>query len=141
MNRRPFRPELRALAFLACVAMVMFVAGIVHAAQSQETVSMGRLPTIVVTADVHTAVVLATDAGTNASQRDMVLKWVIDGRDVHVLMRMNMTPSGFYIDLVADNAIGELSTRVTAMALTGQSHPAPARNTIDTATLVAAGGS
>lgn len=139
-----FNGALLVLALVACMFVGLGVLDAereAEAGQANTTVSLGRIPNLVVTADVHTSSVLATDVGSSASKRDVAMKWVINGMDIHVLMRVEQTPSGLFIDLIADNAIGELSTRVTALSITTNSHPTAGRDAIDTATLVAAGGS
>jgi hypothetical protein len=57
------------------------------------------------------------------------------------LVRIHQANGAIYVDLVSAASISSLSARVTSMSLSTVGHPAPARDPIDTAALVAAGGS
>lgn len=111
-----------------------------YAAQAQTTgIGISGLPQITITAAGQAVSVLATDPGTLASKRAQVVQFTdVDGRTFVVLVRAQKSPTGFYLDLVAEASIGELTTRVAAMTLTGASHPAPAADAVDTAVLAAA---
>ncbi len=86
--------------------------------------------------------VAVTGALTGGSaKKAMVHKFTVAGAELDVLVRIQHTAHGVYIDLVGDATITSLSTTVLGMSLTTPNHPTPAKDTHDTAALVAAGGS
>lgn len=126
---------------LCLVAVVLGLAlsfGVAHAlaAQTQTAIDVAGLPQVVVTAQAQTASVLATDTGLSGSKRAHVISLTtVDGYPVVLLVRVQHAANGLFIDVIGEATIGELTTRVTAMTITGSSHPSPAKDAIDTAAL------
>jgi hypothetical protein len=75
-----------------------------------------------------------------AGRRSAVLAFTVNGQAVRVLLRHQRSADVDYLDLVVDESIGALSTRVAALNLTGRNE-ANAKDYIDASALVAAGGS
>lgn len=124
--------------FVAVLA-VLLVATFAWAQQVQTAFSVLGLPQVVVTAEAQTASVLATDEGTVASKRAHVISMTtVDGYPVVLLVRVQKAPNGLFVDVIGEASIGELTTRVSALELTGGSHPSPAEDDVDTAVLAAA---
>lgn len=109
----------------------------VWAANTNSALSMAGLP-VVLSVDGDSAAVDELDPGTSATKRAAVVGFDVHGRAVVVLVRIQRASNGLFIDLVGDNTIGEVTTRTTAMNLSGRSHPAAAKDAIDTAILTAA---
>lgn len=128
---------------LCMLALVLvLVASFAWAAQTQTSLKLAGLPPVVITTSAQAATVLATDAGTNASKRVHVVKLTnVNGVENVLLIRVQRATNGLFVDVVLEATIGEVSTRSTATTLTGSSHPSPTKDAIDTAALVAAGGS
>lgn len=126
------------LSLIAVVLGLVASFGIAHvlAAQTQTAVDVAGLPPVVITAQAQTASVLATDPGTSSSKRAHVLSLTtVDGYPVVILLRVEHASNGLFIDVIGEASIGELTTRVAAMAITGSSHPSPADDAIDAAVL------
>lgn len=137
------------LKFFSLRALVMIVI-LVAAASAfgativSSTANVTGLPMITVTSagpSGSTVAVSADTTGTGATKKAMVHKFTIAGNEVDVLIRIQPTPHGLYIDLVADATITSLSTSTGSMSLTTASHPSATKDATDTAALVAAGGS
>lgn len=133
-------PKLRnvVLAFILMIG-VAFAATI-----GSSTATMTGLPPVIVTTSGpagSTIAVSADTTGTGSSKKAMVHKITIGGTEMDVLVRLQITNHGLYVDLIADATITSLSTSTGSMSLTTSSHPAPAKDATDTAALVAAGGS
>lgn len=126
---------------LAVLALVVGL-NLAQAQVASSTFRVGGVGLITCTADVTTASVLATDAGTVAglSKRAQVQKWVVNGQDVFVLVRVQRSSGGTFVDLVADSSLANLLTRVDAMNLAGVNHPAPTKDAVDAEAITAAGG-
>jgi hypothetical protein len=133
---------MRYLIRFSALAVALLICAVVYAAQVQTTLDITRKP-VILTAVGKDAAVLATDTGSNANKRAQVV--TIDLSDAAettavLLVRVQDAPNGLFIDIVGEATIGELSTRVSAMTLTGNSHPSTAEDAIDTAVIAAAGG-
>lgn len=123
------------LCTLALVLALVASAG-VFAAQTQTSARMGGLPLLTITTQAQTATVLATDDGSSASKLCHVVSCTtVDGHPFVLLVRLQKASNGLFLDVIGEATIGELTTRVTAMEITGGSHPSPTKDAIDTAVL------
>lgn len=125
-------------ALLALLALVL-VASVSWAAQTQTSMAAAGLPGVVVTAVAQSAEVLATDQDTLTGKLVHVVSCTtVDGYPFVLLVRVQKVSNGLFIDIVGEATIGELTTRVAAMAITGNSHPSTEEDAADTAALAAA---
>lgn len=125
--------------FLVALLAVVTVASLALAANTNSQLKMAGLP-VTLSVDGDSAAVDELDAGTSASKRAAVVGFNIHGRAVVVLVRIQKASNGLFVDLVADNTIGEVSTRTSAMNLSGRSHPSATHDAIDDAIITAAAG-
>lgn len=124
---------------LLLAALLLAVTFNVYAEQTQTPVTVAGLPDFVVTAQAQTAEVLATDTGTVGSKRAHVISMTtVDGYPVVLLVRIQKAPNGIFLDIIGEATIGELTTRVGSMEITGSSHPSTEEDAVDTAVLEAA---
>lgn len=106
-------------------------------AEATSSISLGALP-LVVSIDADTAVAEAADAGTSAFKRAVVLSCEVNAQAVFLLVRVQDGPNGLFVDVVADQSLAAVDTRMASLDLNGISHPSPTEDAIDTAVLVAA---
>lgn len=132
---------MRNRAAILVLAVMLVVGSIVHADQAQTPLTMAGVPNLVITAVAQDVEVLATDAGSVPSKRAQVIKFTdVDEREFVLLVRLQRSGNGLFLDLVPEATIGELTTRVNALAITGSAHPSPGEDTVDAAVLAAAAG-
>lgn len=99
---------------------------------------------LVVTSQINaaaTATVLGLDSDDSSSKHAMVHRWIVNGQEVDVLVRVQHARGSLHIDLVADKSIAALVTTVSNLSLTAIGHPSPSKDKIDAQAMVAAGGS
>lgn len=126
---------IRARLMLALTALLL-VAGVSWAAQTQTPVAAAGLPGVVITTVAQGATVLATDQDTLTGKVAQIVKLTdVDGREFVLLVRLQRASNGLFLDIVGEATIGQLDTRVAAMAITGNSHPSTAEDATDTAVL------
>lgn len=129
---------MRARLALVMAALVL-VASVAWAAQTQTAAQVVGLPPLVITTVAQSAEVLATDEATLTGKAAHVVKLTdVNGSEVVLLIRVQRVSNGLFLDVVGEATIGELTTRVAAMAITGNSHPSTAEDATDTAVLAAA---
>lgn len=90
-----------------------------------------------------TAAVGGVDSDHATSKHAFVHTLVINSQEVDLLIRVEQTLGGCWIDVVGASSVANLSTAVAAMDLSslGTGHPSPTKDAIDKQALVAAGGS
>lgn len=125
---------------LSLIAVVLglvlsFAVAHAYAAQVQTTLDVAGLPQVVVTAQAQTATVLATNDDSPSKSVHVISCTTVDGYPFVLLLRVQNATNGLFIDVIGEASIGELTTRVTAMTITGSSHPSTAKDAIDTAVL------
>lgn len=123
------------LCMLALVLALIASVG-VFAAQTQTSARVGGLPHLTITTQAQTATVLATDDTSSPNKLCHVVSCTtVDGYPFVLLVRLQKASNGLFLDVIGEATIGELTTRVNAMAITGGSHPSPSEDAIDTAVL------
>ena len=98
----------------------------------------GRIHGVTVSLDADSAVADEVDPGLAGDKRALVLNFSVNGQACVMLVRLQTATNGLFVDLVVDQSLAALDTRVGAMNLSGRSHPAPQEDAIDTTILVAA---
>lgn len=122
---------------LILVALASIV-GAAWAANTSSTLLVGGVGRVTLSVDGDSAVVDELDPGSSKNKRAAVVNFKVHDRDVVLLVRMQHANNGLFLDIVADNTIGEVTTRTTAMNLSSRSHPSPTKDAVDTAILTAA---
>lgn len=93
---------------------------------------------ITLSLDADSAAEDTVDASGFATKRGVIVTGEVNSQAFALLVRVQRAPNGLFLDLVIDQSLAALDTRVGAMNLTSRSHPAPAEDAIDTAILAAA---
>lgn len=136
---KTLRSYILALLVVLAVCIAADAATIVHS-----EASMIGLHKLYVTSTVPagaTVAVTADTTGSGGSKKAMIHKFTVGGNEFDVLIRVQTTGHGVYVDLVGDATITSLSTTAASLNITTSGHPTPAKDATDTAALVAAGGS
>lgn len=135
-------------AVLVAMLLLIFVGVSLAAttASSSFTFAAGQ-PRVIVTVNGDTVTLEGSNAALSPVKKSAVYGMsLIEGDGlttdsaVH-LVRLHQANGAVYVDLVSAANITSLSARAAAMSLSTVGHPAPAKDPIDTAALVAAGGS
>lgn len=89
-----------------------------------------------------TVVVEGVDSAGNAAKRSAVISCVVSGQPVVLLLRLQRAGNGEFIDILADNTVGNVDTLLGSLDLsdTVVGHPAPASDSVDDSAITAAGG-
>lgn len=135
---------MRSIRLLILAIIVALGATAYAATVVSSTMKVSGAPRIYVTSscpDGSTVEVTADTTGSGGSKKATIHKFTIAGAETDILVRVQSTGHGLYVDLVANATISSLSASVTSMSLTTSGHPTPAKDATDTAALVAAGGS
>jgi len=95
---------------------------------------------IVTTVEGSSGAELAADDATHGliGKRAVISQFTVGAQEVDVLLRIQETNGGMFIDLVVAATVAALDTAVGSMSLATANHPAPAEDAADTAILVAA---
>ena len=135
---------MRARLLVLALLVVLVAAPVWRAlgANSSELVRVGGLGSVLFTT-VAGAISADYQAQSHAltGRQSYVAACTVNGMPVVALVRVTHGPRGTFVDLVMDSDVANLSSRATALSITGQNHPASVRDAADTAALVAAGGS
>lgn len=134
----------RSIRFLV-LAILIALAGTAYAATVvSSSIKITGAPQIYITSSCpsgSTVSVSADTTGTGNSKKAFVHKFTIGGVETDVLVRVQSTGHGLFIDLVGNATISSLSTSAASLNITTAGHPSPTEDATDTAALVAAGGS
>jgi len=138
------RGPIRKLLLVGLVAFGIFLAASAFAATivSSDALVLG-VPHVYVTSKTASGGTVATTGAItgSSSKKAHVVKFTVGGTELDVLVRIEVTKNGTFIDLVGDATITSLSTTVLGMNLTTSGHPSPTKDSVDTTALVSAGGS
>lgn len=85
---------------------------------------------------------LGTDTNDGPHRRRMVYRATIGAQEVDLLVRLTWAHETLYLDIVLDDSVADLTTRVAALAISGVGgHPSKAKDKPDGQAMTAAGGS
>lgn len=128
--------------FVLVLSIVAVLPALLWAETDSETVSLAGVPSLVVTADVTTASVVAIDSGLVASKRAVLVLMEVNGQDVYLLVRFQRATNGTFLDLVGAESLAALDARLDALDLSAAvpAHPSPARDAVDDEPYLSAGG-
>lgn len=134
---------MRRLLLASLLILVVGISGFwaARAAQDSEVATVRGLGTVTFSTTAPGVSATYVGQGTLADRASFVAVVSVGGMPVTALVRVTRSQRGTHLDLVLDPTIADLSSRATALNLTGLSHPAAARDATDTVALVAAGGS
>ena len=128
------------LAFLTLGIVLGFAASLL-AAESNERARVARNREVSFTSVAGVITETYPGGSTFPNRASYVTVATVNGMPVAALVRVTEHSRGLFVDLVLDSDVANLSSRATALAITGVNHPAAARDAEDTVALVAAGGS
>lgn len=129
---------MRKLLLIVLAAAALLGPAAVWAANTNSVLSMAGLGNVVLSVDADSAVVDELDASGKASKRAAVIACAVSGQAVVLLVRLQQSNRGLFLDIVADDTVTDLDTRVGSLNLSGRNHPSPTEDAVDTAILTAA---
>lgn len=127
---------------LAVVLALAVIAPVLWAATDAETISMAGIPSLVLSVDGDSGSVAQVDSGLVASKRAALVTCTVNGQAVYLLVRVQRASNGLFVDLVADESLSALDTRLDALDLSTAvpAHPSPDRDAVDDEPYLSAGG-
>lgn len=107
-------------------------------ANTNTVIDVAGLPPITLSSDMDAAAEDTVDASGNPTKRAVILTGEANSQVVAILVRIQKAPNGIFLDLVLDESLATVDTRMGSTNLSGRSHPSPTEDAIDTAILAAA---
>lgn len=122
---------------IALLVVLVLLPAAFAATQVSSTLQISGSKPVVVTLQGTTAVTEGVDTAGNAHKRAVEVSCVVSGQAVSILVRVEESSRGRFIDLLVSDTHANLSTALDSMDLSTivPSHPTPAKDAVDSSAL------